>query len=99
MVIELREHREQSDAVKALCKAKNESAPSKTIEMRQNAVHSTSRSTPESAPTSPQTTTLPVVNKTNGLWEEMEALEVGSDGVGELDGGGVVATIRLQGKR
>jgi len=89
MVIELREQREKSDAVKAARKAKKESALSKTIQMRQNVVNSTARSTLESSPTSPQTTTLPVVDEADGWWEEIEALEVGSDGIGELDGGGL----------
>lgn len=98
MVIEFRELCENSDAVKAARKAKKESPLSKTTEMRQNEVNSTSCSTLESTPTSPPTTTLPVVDEADGLWEEIEALEVGSDGIGELGGGGVVATIRLRGK-
>ena len=88
MGIELREQRDKSGVVKAARKAKKESAHSKTIQMRQNAGDSTFRSTPESSPTSRQTTTLPVVDEAGGLWEQMAALVVGSDGIGELDAGG-----------
>ena len=99
MVIELREQREKSDAVKAARKAKKESSLPKASQTQENVVHFTSRPTPESFPTFHPTTTPPVVDEADDLWEEMEALEVGGDDIAELGWGGVVATIRLRGKR
>lgn len=89
MVIELREQRERVDAVKAARKAKKEQNLPRPPQIRRKRREPTSLPPSDSLPTSPITTTHPLVDEVDDLWEEMEALDVGGDGIRELGRGGL----------
>jgi len=96
-ILELRNQREKVDAAKA---ARGGRQISCTRDSRQRApkrVNPPAPSTPDIIPGTPVIDPSPVIDEAEALLEEMEALEVGGDGIGQSSGVVAAGTIRLRG--
>ena len=98
-ILQLREDRERVDAAKA---ARKVNKASRTTDSRQT---HTMRSKPatttslDPTPGTPATDPSVAFDEADQLWEEMEALEVGGEGIGESSGGVAGIAIRVRGRR
>ena len=101
-VIQLRDERERVDAAKAARKAKKLSPslrPGQKIQTGQTPETAEAAAVAESQDGLGDTDGSMGINEAEDLWEEMEALEVSGDILGEVSGGGVAEKILVCGKR
>ena len=98
IVIDLREKHERLDAVKAARKTNKESNLSRASQNQKKMKQPTSAPCSKCSPTPPIPTTSPPTNEVEDLWEEMETLEIGSDGFEEFSVGKVGEIIWVHGR-
>ncbi|KAG0135438.1 hypothetical protein HOY82DRAFT_536732 [Tuber indicum] len=97
-ILQLREQCEKVDAAKVAKKANKISWITKTRQAAQRQPQSPATTTSSTTPGSPVIDTFSP-DAVDELWEEMEALEVTGDQIGEGSGVVVEGAIRLRGRR
>ena len=98
-ILQQREQCERVDAAKAAKKANKTSRSSQTRHAAPSGAESPVTATPDTTPGTPVLDPMATPDAMDDLWEEMEALEVGGEGIGGGSGGVVEGTIQLQGRR
>ena len=76
------------DAAKAAHKGPKQSGRPGPLQIQQKQTMLQAAPTSNSPPITPSSTLLTQIDEADGLWEEMEALEVGKDSVAGSSGGG-----------
>jgi len=92
-VLQLRDQPERVDAAKAAHKGPKQSGRPGPLQILQKRTILQAAPTSNSPPITPSSTLLTQIDEADGLWEEMEALELGKDSVGGSSGGGVRESI------
>ena len=98
-ILQLREQRERVDAAKAGKKANKTSRSAQIRHSTQKEPESPVTATPDTTPGTPVLYPLATPNTMDDLWEEMEALEISGDPIGEGNRGVVEGAIRFRGRR
>lgn len=97
-ILQLREDRERVDAAKAARKANKASRSANPRQTPTMQVQPAATSTVTPTPRTPDSDHTAAFTEAEQLWEEMEALEVHGEGIGESSGEVAGSAIRVRGR-